>query len=562
MGDHPSIFISYRRTDAGGHARALHEYLCGRFGEPQVFFDRSNIESGDEFPETLRQGVEGCALLLALIGPDWLDAKGKDGGRRLDDAHDFVRREIARAFELGKRVIPVLFDDTPVPEARDLPEPLKPLASRAALTLRGKTYEYETQRRELVRLLAAIDRVPEPFPEAGEMIRGIDARELPAIIEAATRGWQQRTAAQEDTIRSLERELGANREQLLAFFRIIGEANVPAEQQAARLVDIAVHYRALKANLAPEAGEAPEVARLKNEARAALDGGRLAEADDMLMKVEEAQDADLARRQAQLARRQADVARRQVERAATAAQRGDLAMMRLRYREAAAHFADAAAGVPPGFEEKALDWLNRELEALCRQGEEFGDNGALGEAIAGYRNLLLRRPRERMPLDWATAQNNLGLALMRLGERESGTETLKKAVAAHEAALTEGTRERVPLDWAATQNNLGGALLILGERENGTETLKKAVAACEAALQVRTRERVPLDWAATQNNLGLALRSLGERESGTETLEKAVAAYEAALEAYRAAGASYYVQTAEGNLQRARALLDERRRGG
>ena len=35
----------------------------------------------------------------------------------------------------------------------------------------------------------------------------------------------------------------------------------------------------------------------------------------------------------------------------------------------------------------------------------------------------------------------------------------------HREALKERTRERVPLDWAQTQNNLGTALRPLGERE-------------------------------------------------------------------------------------------------
>ena len=130
-----------------------------------------------------------------------------------------------------------------------------------------------------------------------------------------------------------------------------------------------------------------------------------------------------------------------------------------------------------------------------------------------------------MPLDWATTQNNLGIALWTLGERESGTARLEEAVAAYRAALEERTRERVPLDWATTQNNLGNALRTLGERESGTARLEEAVAAYRAALEEWTRERVPLDWATTQNNLGTALWTLGERESGTARLEEAVAAY-------------------------------------
>ena len=55
-----------------------------------------------------------------------------------------------------------------------------------------------------------------------------------------------------------------------------------------------------------------------------------------------------------------------------------------------------------------------------------------------------------------------------LGERESGTARLEEAVAAYREALKEWTRERVPLEWATTQNNLGNALRALGERESGT----------------------------------------------------------------------------------------------
>ena len=50
----------------------------------------------------------------------------------------------------------------------------------------------------------------------------------------------------------------------------------------------------------------------------------------------------------------------------------------------------------------------------------------------------------------------------RSGERESGTARLEEAVAAYREALQEWTRERVPLDWAMTQNNLGNALATLG----------------------------------------------------------------------------------------------------
>jgi hypothetical protein len=45
-----------------------------------------------------------------------------------------------------------------------------------------------------------------------------------------------------------------------------------------------------------------------------------------------------------------------------------------------------------------------------------------------------------------------------------GTERLLEAVDAYRDALEERTRERVPLDWAMTQNNLGNAQALLNER--------------------------------------------------------------------------------------------------
>jgi hypothetical protein len=81
-----------------------------------------------------------------------------------------------------------------------------------------------------------------------------------------------------------------------------------------------------------------------------------------------------------------------------------------------------------------------------------------------------------------------------LVERESGTSRLEEAVAAHRAALEEWTRERVPLNWAATQNNLGYALHSLGARETGTSRLEEAAprpGAPGPALEARSyRKRV------------------------------------------------------------------------
>ncbi len=152
------------------------------------------------------------------------------------------------------------------------------------------------------------------------------------------------------------------------------------------------------------------------------------------------------------------------------------------------------------------------------RGRDKGLNFDLEVAIDLARSMLEERTRERVPLDWAMTQNNLGNALRALGARESGTARLEEAVAAYRLGLEERARQRIPLDWAATQNNLGNALASLGERENGTGRLEEAVVAYRLALEERARERVPLDWAMTQSNLGAALQALGERESGVTSV--------------------------------------------
>jgi tetratricopeptide (TPR) repeat protein len=136
--------------------------------------------------------------------------------------------------------------------------------------------------------------------------------------------------------------------------------------------------------------------------------------------------------------------------------------------------------------------LKKEANDFYRKWFELHDNDALQSAIERFKQVVDLTPRELMPLNWAEALNDLGVAQMSLGKRANGS-GLEAAVAAFRGALKERTREGAPLDWADTQNNLGLALMSLAEHEKGTAQLKEAVAAFREALKERTRERVPLD---------------------------------------------------------------------
>ena len=103
---------------------------------------------------------------------------------------------------------------------------------------------------------------------------------------------------------------------------------------------------------------------------------------------------------------------------------------------------------------------------------------------------------------------------------------LEEAIGAYRAALEEYTPDRLPLQWAMTQMNLGNALTALAAFEGGTARLEEAVAAYRAALR---RDPLPIDQANIQFNIGLALVSLGRRE-------KALACFQQAGSIFKAAG--------------------------
>ena len=235
--------------------------------------------------------------------------------------------------------------------------------------------------------------------------------------------------------------------------------------------------------------------------------------------------------------------------------------LQLAYRPAAKKYGDAARLMENVDQRQQWQFLMAQADELYNQGDEFGDNSALVEAIAVYRNGLSLASRQQRSLDWAGTQNNLGIALKKLGERESSTARLEEAVAAYRDALQERTRERVPLDWAMTQNNLGTALSMLGERESGTARLEEAVAAYRDALQERTRERVPLAWALTTGNQGVAMRLLAERRAEIAMAELALSqitkAFETCSKAHHAPCAAY----CEAQLPAARALVERLGKG-
>src|SRR4029077_10358970 len=140
---------------------------------------------------------------------------------------------------------------------------------------------------------------------------------------------EELTIQQRDNIAFLKEKLDLNERQVRAALGILGENDIAPERLSAKLVEIAERFKDLQATASAQPGDDPKIAALKTDAQKAIEAGDLTKADALLADVETGQ-------------RQA-LDRLALNAAETAAQRGEVALTRLRYAEAAKHFANAAA---------------------------------------------------------------------------------------------------------------------------------------------------------------------------------------------------------------------------
>jgi len=106
--------------------------------------DVDAIPMGMDFRNVLEVAVRKADVMLVLIGPTWLTSRSEDG-RRLDNPNDFVRMEIEYALRADVPVVPVLIDEAAMPQPRQLPESLRQLAYRLAISLSAASLQADFQ---------------------------------------------------------------------------------------------------------------------------------------------------------------------------------------------------------------------------------------------------------------------------------------------------------------------------------------------------------------------------------------------------------------------------------
>ena len=126
------------------HAGRLAENLQDR-GVAEVFIDVDAILPGQNFVQRIEQEMASCDAVLVMIGDDWLTWLTPTGGSGLANPQDWVYLEVKSALERNVPVIPILVEGMAMPVHSDLPEPLRALAERMAVTMREESWreDYE-----------------------------------------------------------------------------------------------------------------------------------------------------------------------------------------------------------------------------------------------------------------------------------------------------------------------------------------------------------------------------------------------------------------------------------
>ncbi len=159
------VYMSYRR---GGPsmwaAERLVDRLRERLGHGVTVTAVDRLVSEPALPGAVREALQRCDVLVAVIGEDWLEAPefldGVAGVRRMDHPDDPVRIEIDTAVELGLHLIPVLVDAAPMPASTDVPEDVRPLLRRHSLPLSAARFDGDAEK--LATRLRVVLDLPDP----------------------------------------------------------------------------------------------------------------------------------------------------------------------------------------------------------------------------------------------------------------------------------------------------------------------------------------------------------------------------------------------------------------
>ncbi len=186
-------------------------------------------------------------------------------------------------------------------------------------------------------------------------------------------------------------------------------------------------------------------------------------------------------------------------------------------------------------ERDPLEWAMAQQNLGLAQRSLAGQNlqvAPLQAAATAYQNALGVYQSRSDRLDSANAQYTLGLTFERIGRHETGVESLRKAEDYYRAAVNGFDARYYPISRAATQLNLGNLLRVVALRDGNTKEFGEAIAANREALKVDHKRSEPIMWAAAEGQLAQSLDDLGEATSNRDDLKQSIALSRQILDGY------------------------------
>ena len=222
-----SVFISYRRDVSGFVARAVFQSL--QAGGFDVFMDLESLASGEFVPVILNQ-IAARPHFLVILEPDSVS--------RLADEGDWLRREIERAIDLQRNIVPLLASGFGFQEhGASLPGKLARLAKFNAVTLPREGEYFD----------AAMDRLKERFlkQRVTVPVRPTPPGDRPAlrILEERLHDRaRDRSADSRVTPSGLEGLKGPAKLALGQRLRVIRETLAAFPRQPVRIGEVSIEY--------------------------------------------------------------------------------------------------------------------------------------------------------------------------------------------------------------------------------------------------------------------------------------------------------------------------------
>lgn len=137
------IFISYRHDDTTSITTHIYERLNKRF-KGKVFMDVHERKDGSDFPQRLIFNLQGCSVVLVVIGKNWLSITDPRDKELPIGEKDYVRWEVRTALRHKIRIIVLLVEGAQLPPKDQLPPELKKLRYKDIIKVRGgKDFEHD-----------------------------------------------------------------------------------------------------------------------------------------------------------------------------------------------------------------------------------------------------------------------------------------------------------------------------------------------------------------------------------------------------------------------------------